>query len=462
LHVLDSAYTVTTEGPDVSEPSSTPIWQVAALVGRAGSRDLLLEDGIDVPTLPTARSPIAIEPFASDAFGAVEEMLGVPLTPLRLTWLPATDWLSGALVAEVESLDAAPSRFRWQDATDSIEVLEPEPVRSVARRWVDRRGGKGNPLEPPWARAGWFARASAWMEERLRNAGFTIAEPPRMVYQGPLGAVLRVRSDGHAMFLKCAPPAFAREASITHALWRRTPASVPAVIAIEPAENWLLMHDHGGRLVDREAEATWPEALGAVAMLQRSWVSWAAEIPAAGGQARPLDLLVSAIPQLLDRDGFGSRLEPEMREAWIAATPRLVAECEALLAVGLPDTLIHGDLHPGNIVATSDGYVVVDWSDTAVGNPFVDLATFLVRTRDLDLRRRLVAAYVTAWDGFAGRAQLDEAARLAMTVGSVYQVATYLALLPALDAPDRSMFEGADVGWAKRALDALEHGLEAG
>jgi hypothetical protein len=236
---------------------------------------------------------------------------------------------------------------------------------------------------------------------------------------------------------------------------------VPAVIAIEPAENWLLMHDHGGRLVDREAESIWPEALGAFAMLQRSWVSWAAEIPAAGGQARPIELLVSTIPQLLDRDGFGSRLEPEMREAWIAATPRLVAECEALLAVGLPDTLIHGDLHPGNIVATSDAYVVVDWSDTAVSNPFVDLATFLVRTRDLDLRRRLVAAYVAAWDGFAGRAQLDEAARLGMTVGSVYQVATYLALLPALDAPDRAMFKGADVGWARRALDALERGFEA-
>jgi hypothetical protein len=98
-------------------------------------------------------------------------VLGVPLTPLRLTWLPATDWLSGALVAEVESLDAAPSRFRWQDATDSIEVLEPEPVRSVARRWVDRRGGKGNPLEPPWARAGWFARASAWMRSGCATLG---------------------------------------------------------------------------------------------------------------------------------------------------------------------------------------------------------------------------------------------------------------------------------------------------
>ena len=320
----------------MSEPSSTPTWQVAALVGRAGSRDVLLEDGIDVPTLPTAATPIAIEPFASDAFGAVEEMLGVPLTPLRLTWLPATDWQSGTLVAEVESLDVAPPRFRWQNPMDSIEVLEPEPVRSVARRWIDRRGGEVNPLEPPWARAGWFARASAWMEERLRNAGFTIAEPPHMVYQGPLGAVLRVRSDGQAMFLKCAPPAFANEASVTHALWRRTPASVSAVIASEPAENWLLMHDHGGRLVESEAEATWPEALGAVAMLQRSWVPWAAEIPAAGGQARPLEPLVSAIPQFLDRDGFGSRLEPEIREAWTAATPRLVAECEALMSLGLP------------------------------------------------------------------------------------------------------------------------------
>jgi len=92
---------------------------------------------------------------------AVKEMLGVPLTPLRLTWLPATDWQSGTLVAEVESLDVAPPRFRWHDPTDSIEVLEPEPVRSVARRWIDRRGHEGNPLEPPWARAGWFARASA-------------------------------------------------------------------------------------------------------------------------------------------------------------------------------------------------------------------------------------------------------------------------------------------------------------
>ena len=49
-----------------------------------------------------------------------------------------------------------------------------------------------------------------------------------------------------------------------------------------------------------------------------------------------------------------------------------------------------------------------------------------------------------------------------MTIGSLYQVATYQALLPALDEPDRAMFTGGDSGWLKRTLDALEHGLDAG
>ena len=50
---------------------------------------------------------------------------------------------------------------------------------------------------------------------------------------------------GSPLFLKCAAPAFAAEASITHALFRRTPDRVPSVIASDHAENWLLMHDYG-------------------------------------------------------------------------------------------------------------------------------------------------------------------------------------------------------------------------
>ena len=36
--------------------------------------------------------------------------------------------------------------------------------------------------------------------------------------------------------------------------------------------------------------------------------------------------------------------------------------------------LLHGDLHPGNVLLGQDGPVVIDWFDAAVGNPHADVA----------------------------------------------------------------------------------------
>jgi aminoglycoside phosphotransferase (APT) family kinase protein len=36
--------------------------------------------------------------------------------------------------------------------------------------------------------------------------------------------------------------------------------------------------------------------------------------------------------------------------------------------------LCHGDFHPGNILMTQQGEVVIDWIDSALGNPLADLA----------------------------------------------------------------------------------------
>lgn len=64
------------------------------------------------------------------------------------------------------------------------------------------------------------------------------------------------------------------------------------------------------------------------------------------------------------------------------AAPLTASETSSVLARldALPhgDALLHGDLHPGNIVYAADGPVVVDWVNAGYGPPIADVARSLV------------------------------------------------------------------------------------
>ena len=77
-----------------------------------------------------------------------------------------------------------------------------------------------------------------------------------------------------------------------------------------------------------------------------------------------------------------------------SSTPRSSAECERLVSsipartaeiadCGLPDTLVHGDFHRGNVRGSDGRLVLLDWGDCGVGHPLLDQTAFLdvCRTR---------------------------------------------------------------------------------
>jgi hypothetical protein len=49
----------------------------------------------------------------------------------------------------------------------------------------------------------------------------------------------------------------------------------------------------------------------------------------------------------------------------------LRAVCFRLEALEIPDAMIHNDLNPGNILFDGAKLVFIDWSEAAVGNPFL-------------------------------------------------------------------------------------------
>jgi aminoglycoside phosphotransferase (APT) family kinase protein len=52
---------------------------------------------------------------------------------------------------------------------------------------------------------------------------------------------------------------------------------------------------------------------------------------------------------------------------------------QELAACGLPDTLVHGDFHPGNFRGDGRILTLLDWGDSGVGHPLLDQPAFLDR-----------------------------------------------------------------------------------
>ena len=125
-------------------------------------------------------------------------------------------------------------------------------------------------------------------------------------------------------------------------------------------------------------------------------------------------------------------------------------------ACGVPDTLVHGDLHAGNVAIGGGRPVVFDWTDASMGHPFLDVATFLQPSRlfaeSPDARERLRAAYLDEWRGIASPGDLARAADLMLPAGMMHQAVSYQYMAASLTGPDRDDVGHGAAYWLKELI----------
>jgi uncharacterized protein (TIGR02172 family) len=68
------------------------------------------------------------------------------------------------------------------------------------------------------------------------------------------------------------------------------------------------------------------------------------------------------------------RLSDKIRHAKVLPAQLQAQALAALAAMPEGDCLCHGDFHPGNILMTPQGEMIIDWIDATRGNPQADLA----------------------------------------------------------------------------------------
>jgi hypothetical protein len=325
-----------------------------------------------------------------------------------------------------------PAGTAWLTLAEAdAESLAPPELVEAVERWLSEQRGATLPAErPPWARPGWLAEATRWMQERVVALGIRATGPAEVVEQWPLSSVLKLETDDGRVYLKGVFSIFRQEPELTAALAKRHPTLVPEVLAVDGHRGLLLMRELRGTPVGELDLERWNEALGVAATIQRDWACREEEPFALGAHDRTLAALESEIGAVFDAAGLPRTHVPELE-----------SRCTELARGPMPQTLVHGDLHPGNVMVDGvESPRIFDWSDACVSHPLFDLVTFLPWCKDAAAREAMLDTYLDTWSEYGSREELRATYYLAEPIAYVHHAISYRRITAALEPDDRWWF----------------------
>jgi len=213
------------------------------------------------------------------------------------------------------------------------------------------------------------------------------------------------------------------------------------------------------------------EVVRAFARLQVEAAGHVVELLAAGCHDRRLDRLAAQARAWLPAIGATGALAGIDDATWLsedeqaaarAALPQVLAACQELAGHAVPPSIVHGDLHLGNVARGPAGYRFFDWTDACVAHPFFDLLTlrrgtgFAGEEADGELRDRLRAAYLPAWAPFEPPARLARALQLAVPLGALHHAVSYRSIVAGMAPPVESHMAGSTAWWLRQMLAGLD------
>ena len=380
---------------------------------------------------------------------------GEPTSAAAVRWLAEAGlqpWLVESVVDQSEDhqlgesprqafIEAAPAPTGWQPpapwswvAATDVRPVVPAPIAAATElRLTEFRDGRPAPAErPAWARHGWFEAVRDWIGESFSDLGMARPDAIVPVRHWGASAVMRVDVGEDRYWFKATIPLFRAEAGITMALAAMSDGMTPQVIAADTDRNWSILEDLGETEASSPAEGV--AAVDALVGLQHTMMGRVDELRALGCPDRGLDTLGGDLdralrsPIVVDRFGVDDVTRHRVE--------RRVAEAVAAIeSMGFPTTLIHGDLHPGNVAITDRGPVIFDWSDACIGSPVVDIGPWSSWFDDEpELDEALWGWYRTAWErefgvDIAGLRRVD-----VDTVAGAFHLVSFLRIIETLES----------------------------
>lgn len=346
------------------------------------------QDGV-LGALPPFEVPTPYWQEAGDVVEAVRGLHGVDVTVLRL--LSATQ-------------ETPPD---GGEVTYLAQVSRADAVRpglsGALTRWSGPDPLADHVLRAPYAAPDGPTADLTWAAEALGAAGHVLTGSPAQVRTWNLSSLWRLpvtNAEGRpsTAWLKVVPVFFGHEGTVLAAL--APTGVVPEVIAHARGPKdcgrtllrEVLGEDQYGAEPDRVAAFA-----GLLAGLHADWAGRRTDLARLDlpDRSDPDDVRHDA-ERLLDLVRTGAEdagvLDPALHDDARRLVDQLPARLAVAEAAGSRVSLVHGDFHPGNVRGTPGDWRILDWGDSHVGQPAVDLALATAGMSLADTARVVAAA----------------------------------------------------------------------
>lgn len=393
-------------------------------------RVLVVHDGALLGALPPfeVASPwwSDVEPVAAE----LDRRLGARTAVLRIIASTGALMRGGEVTYLAEALTPPTSPAGWDGPPDP-GVLAPHRHRMA------------------WAEPGGPARLLGWAEGELRALGRPLLGPPVQVKSWNLSCLFRLPTAAGRAWLKCTPPFLGSEALAIGHVAEHDPDLVPVVLATAADGGCTLLADVPGSDCWSPDIATVDEVLRRHVAVQVALAG--AELP--GLPDHRVSTLPARAPRLLEPD-VADGLDTEGRRALAHLVDGLPERVAAIAATGLPETLVHGDFHPGNWRSDGRRRVVFDWCEARRGHPACDLLR-LAEWLPAPIAARAAERWADAWRAALPGCDPARAAELVRPVQHLEAALTYQAFLDGIEPDERRYHEGDPVDQVRTALAHL-------
>lgn len=320
----------------------------------------------------------------------------------------------------------------------------------------------------PWDHKEWDKEVTEWISAQLDQHGLKALRPVELVHKRLWSALAKLETSEGLLYFKALAPDSHFEVPLSRALSEWQPANSLRLLASDSQKGWMLSWDAGQTLrsITRSPEQLphWYTLLPRYAEFQIELAPKSEQMLAWGVPDRRLASLPALYQELLsDKElmliGHEDGLSEQEYHKLQAGLEEFSQLCAQLDSYGLPVTLVHEELHENNVLFDGERHTFMDWSDASVGHPFFTLIVTLRATAywlKIDPNgpelARMRDVYLEPFTRFASRAQLDQAAKLAIRLGMFNRALSWSSTINVASEEHRAENLDAVPSWLKDYL----------